>query len=89
MNNLLSTPFEWHHFNLALLAWFISFILSEKLGLSYRLKVMFGIKPTKQIKPLDCYPCFSFWFALLFSLNLYIAIIVYFVAFKIDQENGN
>lgn len=50
---------------------------------------MFGIKPTTQIKPLDCYPCFSFWFALLFSLNLYVAIIVYFVAFKIDQENGN
>lgn len=88
LNNIIQ-PIVFEDVSTIFLAWFIGFVLSEQIGISYWIKKLFRIKLTREIKILDCYPCFSFWVALGLSLNLYIAIIVYFIAIKIDKDGRN
>lgn len=66
--------------------WFGTYFLHQTLNIPFRLKVLFNIKISKEIKPLDCYPCFSFWIALAISLNPITAMLVYFMATIIDRK---
>lgn len=40
-------------------------ILFVKNGWGRPIKKLFGIRPSTFVKPLDCLPCMSFWFAIL------------------------
>lgn len=74
---------------LIVLCWFIGFIIHQKFNISYRIKRLFKIKITTEIKVLDCYPCFAFWIALAISFNIYIAISVYLISIFYDKINRN
>lgn len=47
--------------NIIITALFVSILLHFEFNLSFRIKRALKIKPTKTIKFLDCFPCFTFW----------------------------
>lgn len=77
---------DWTTFNfaLALLGWFIAFLIHQEYNLPYRIKKLLRIVPTNYIKVIDCFPCFAFWVTLLITAQPITAIAVY--AFAITTE---
>jgi hypothetical protein len=77
---------------LALSIWFIVFVLHFKWNVGYYIRKVFKIKQTRSIKLLDCFPCQSFWvalitvFALTFTINPIIAMLVYLIAQTTDKK---
>lgn len=71
---------------ISLILWFVGFIIHQQFNIAYRLKRLFKIKVTKSIKPLDCYPCFTFWLALAISLSPIHAMTAYVIALIIDKR---
>jgi hypothetical protein len=43
------------------LSLFITVILDHELNFGYYIRKLFGIRISKPIKFLDCFPCLSFW----------------------------
>jgi hypothetical protein len=43
------------------LALFLTIILDHELNFGYYIRKLFGIRISKPIKLLDCFPCLSFW----------------------------
>ena len=72
--------------NSALLGWFLAFIIHQEINIAYRIKKALRIKITKQVKLIDCYPCFTFWTALIVSLDIYPAILAYLIAVILDRR---
>lgn len=66
--------------------WFIGFMIHQKWNASYRIKKLLKLKLSKEYKLIDCYPCFSFWLALLVSLNPITALTVFMIAQIIDRK---
>jgi len=54
--------------NIILTSLFISFLLRDDLNIGYYLRKWLGIRISKSIKILDCFPCFSFWISILVSI---------------------
>jgi len=44
---------------------FISILLTEEINVGYYIRRILGIRRSKTIKILDCFPCFTFWLSLL------------------------
>ena len=60
--------------------WTGVFLAHYKINIGYYIRKVLKIKQTKGIKLLDCYPCQSFWVALIVTLNPLTAGIIYFMA---------
>ena len=69
-----------------LFIWFCVFISHFKLNSGYRVRQVLRIKQTRSIKVLDCFPCQSFWIALLTTFNPVIAMAVYFMAVVTEKK---
>ena len=82
--------FNWISYDLniitAILVWFLVFIFHFKLNLSYFIRKAFKLSQTKGFKLLDCFPCQSFWIALVATFNPVIAMAVYFMAVISDKN---
>lgn len=68
-------------------SWLLGYCLHQKWNIPYYIKKRIGIHPTKRIKLLDCYPCFSFWISLFCTFEPLTASAVFFVATIIDKLN--
>jgi hypothetical protein len=58
--------------NIIVISLFVSLFLSEHIAISTRIKILFGLRISKKITPLDCFPCFSFWISIIitcFNIN--------------------
>jgi len=69
-----------------LIGWFVGFIIHQEFNISYIIKRFFKIRVTKRIKLIDCYPCFTFWVALVVTLSPVSAIGAYLIAILIDKK---
>lgn len=47
---------------------FISLVLQESIDISTWIKIIFKIKISKRLKLIDCFPCMTFWIAVIYSL---------------------
>lgn len=83
MLNMIKTDLN---FTWVVLSWFISFMLFHKVNIAYYIKRLFKLKQSKFYKLIDCYPCQSFWIALIITFNPIVAIAVYFMAQTIDRK---
>ena len=72
------------NFAIALLGWFVAFLIHQEYNLPYRIKKLLRIVPTRYIKVIDCFPCFAFWVTLIITAQPITAIAVY--AFAITTE---
>lgn len=70
---------------LVIVGWFIIFILTHEINLSFRLKQWVGLDPTEYIKLIDCPPCLTWWFTLIISLEPATAATAYLIAILIDK----
>lgn len=70
----------------ALIGWFIGFVLHQKLSLPYHFKRVFNIHVTRNIKLLDCYPCFTFWVTIILTFNPLSAILAYLISLIISKK---
>ncbi len=70
---------------LVIVGWFIIFILTHEVNLSFRLKKFVGLDPTEYIKLIDCPPCLTWWFTLIISLEPATAATAYLIAILIDK----
>lgn len=54
-----------------ILSLFVSVIISHELNFGYYFRKLFGIRISKPVKFLDCFPCFTFWTSvvMMFVLN--------------------
>lgn len=50
------------------LALFITVILDHELNFGYYIRKLFGIRISKPVKLLDCFPCLSFWVSIIITL---------------------
>lgn len=68
------------------LIWFGVFIAHYKFNAGYWIRRVFRLSQTKGYKLIDCYPCQSFWIAILtpliftFTFNPLTAVLVYYMA---------
>ena len=56
------------------------FIMLDSIGLQTRVKRILKLKVSKQYKIIDCFPCISFWLALLITFNLPVAFAIFLTA---------
>lgn len=73
-------------YKLALLGWFIAFIIHKEFNISYRIKRLFKIHPTRYVKLIDCFPCITFWVTLAISLIPLTAIGAYLISIFTDRN---
>jgi hypothetical protein len=71
---------------LALIGWFIAFILHKKLNVPYLIKREFRWSLTKYRTFPDCYSCFTFWITLLVTFDPMSAIAAYLISIIIEKE---
>ena len=69
-----------------LLVAFFMFLAYYKLNIVYYIKKLFKLKLTKRVMPLDCFPCLSFWVALIVTFNPFTAMAVYLFSALIDRK---
>ena len=81
--NWISFNFEVEY---VLIVWFFMFLAVFKFNLGYYLRNILRIKQTQPVKILDCFPCQSFWVALLTTFNPLVAIAVYCLAVLTDKK---
>lgn len=72
---------------LALLGWFVAFILHQELNYPFYVKKLLKLRVSKYYKLIDCYPCATFWIALLLTFSPTASILAYFGAVIIDKLN--
>ncbi len=60
--------------------WFGVFIAHYKFNAGYWVRRLLRLSQTKGYKLIDCYPCQSFWIALLTTFNPLTTMLVYFMA---------
>lgn|GEM_PF-6424636 len=53
------------------------FIMLDSFGLQTRIKKILKLKVSEQYKLIDCFPCISFWLALLVTFNLPVAFAIF------------
>lgn len=70
---------------ITIISLFTSIILLEEISISTRIKLALKISIRKQIKLLDCFPCFTFWISLIFTLTLHESILTPMVVFIIAK----
>lgn len=67
------------------LALFLTVILDQELNFGYYVRKLFGIRISKPIKFLDCFPCLSFWVSLLITVTLQCDLFVPIYTFLISK----
>lgn len=71
---------------------FTMFILWNEIDLPARLKILLGIRISKQIKPLDCMPCATFWISIVvsivFKLDHFTPLACYLLTVLLDRKNA-
>lgn len=66
---------------------FFVFLAHEKFGASFYIKRLLRIKPSKQIKLIDCFPCQGWWVTLALTLgSVPTAVCVYLILILIDRR---
>lgn len=70
---------------LVVIGWFIAYLLTHELNVSFRIKQFLSIPHTEYIKILDCAPCITWWFTLILSLEPITAAAAYLIATIIDK----
>jgi len=70
---------------MVILGWFIAYLLTHELNVSFRIKQSLSIPHTEYIKILDCAPCITWWFTLILSLEPITAAAAYLIATIIDK----
>lgn len=65
---------------------FISVFLMEKIGLAWRIKLLFGLKISKEYKLIDCLPCVTFWLTLFITFNPISAMSAWLLAIIIERK---
>lgn len=53
---------------LYVLSLFIAFFLYWEVNFPFRFKILFKISITRNIKIIDCFPCFTFWITLIVTV---------------------
>ena len=70
---------------LALIGWFIAFIIHQEWNYPYYLKNALKLDVSKYYKLIDCYPCQTFWITLLLTFSPLASILAFLVAVIIDK----
>ena len=70
---------------LILVGWFISYILTHEVNISFRIKNRLNIPPSYYVKWLDCCPCITWWITLAISFEPVTAMAAYLIATLIDK----
>lgn len=83
---LLEDIQNWTWIELALIGWFIAFILHNKVNVPYLIKRALKWKLTKYRAFPDCYSCFTFWTTLLITFDPMAAIAAYLIAIIIEKQ---
>lgn len=65
--------------------WFIAYLLTHELNISFRIKRIAGIPPTEYVKLLDCAPCITWWITLIFTFEPVTSAASYLIATLIDK----
>ena len=73
---------------MVLISLFASLFLTYELNVQYWIKVLFRIKLTTEIKPIDCLKCFGFWLSLIAFQDLIVSMYVFVILFVIDNEKN-
>ena len=68
------------------IGWFFGFIIHQEFNIAWRIKRMLNYSPSKYIKLIDCYPCFTFWTALIITQSVMASIISFFLATYLDKK---
>jgi len=66
--------------------WFAMYVLFIKWNIGYYIRKVFKISQTKPIKILECFPCQSFWVALVASSNPVVAMGVFLLAVLTQEK---
>lgn len=66
--------------------WFVAFIIHQELNVAYLIKKATKVHPTRYIKILDCYPCFTFWTSLIITQSITASIITFLIAQFLDRK---
>jgi len=77
-----------HNWNLTnvIWGWFVAFIIHQEMNIAYQIKKATKIHPTRYIKVLDCYPCFTFWTSLIVTQSITASIIAFLIAQFLDRK---
>ncbi len=70
---------------LMITGWFIAYILTHEVNMSFRIKKAIGISPTEYVKLLDCAPCITWWATLIFTFEPVTSASAYLIATLIDK----
>jgi hypothetical protein len=68
------------------IGWFVGFIIHQELNIAYKIKKLIKVHPTRYIKLIDCYPCFTFWTSLIVTQSLVASIVAFFLATYLDKK---
>lgn len=68
------------------LGWFVAFIVHQEINIAYRIKKLIKVHPTRYIKILDCYPCFTFWTSLILTQSIVASIVAFMIAQFLDRK---
>ena len=70
--------------NNVILSLFIAFILHHELNIGYYIRKALKLRISQPIKPLDCFPCFTFWLTILITLilngEIYLPMLTFIIA---------
>lgn len=70
---------------LMITGWFIAYILTHEVNMSFRIKKAIGIPPTEYMKLLDCAPCITWWTTLIFTFEPVTSASAYLISTLIDK----
>lgn len=65
---------------------FFVYLIYCKFNINFRIRKALKISLSKEIKLLDCQPCFAFWATLLTTFNPIIALAVYLFTLTIEKK---
>jgi hypothetical protein len=71
------------------IALFTSILLLREWSISLRIKTLLKLDPFKQIKLIECFPCFSFWTSVIVLIftqeNIIYSLATYVIASILDK----
>lgn len=82
MKEILTHNFTAVYFVIGL---FASLFLYNVVNIGYWTKRVFKIRITKEVKILDCMPCFNFWLTLAITQSILCAMLVWSIVFLNDK----
>lgn len=82
---LLEDTMNWT-LNEVFISWFIAYIIHQEFNIAWRIKRALKYSPTRHIKLIDCYPCFTFWTTLIITQSIMTSIITFLLATYLDKK---